>query len=397
MIRKPLIYSSIILLSGLLIVACTKEESELSNNTIDPYADVKSVFKGKIDLENLANYANQSIPTYITRDNTNTNPISDKAATLGRVLFYDKKLSVNNQISCASCHKQSLAFGDSAQASVGVNGSTGRHSMRLVNARFSTEPKFFWNERAATLEAQTTQPIQDHAEMGYSGQNGDPSISDLITKLKAIGYYQELFKFVFGDDDITENRLQIALSQFVRSIQSFDSKYDLGRAQVANDGQPFPNFTNQENMGKNMFLAPPQFDANGNRIAGGLGCGGCHRPPEFDIDPNSLNNGVIGTISGTGTDLTVTRSPTLRDIVKADGTSNGPFMHIGVSNDLITVINHYNQISLAGNNNLDPRLRPGGNPQNLQLMNGQKDAIVAFLRTLAGSNVYVDTKWSDPF
>lgn len=385
------------MLSGLLIVACTKEESELSNNTIDPYADVKSVFKGKIDLENLANYANQSIPTYITRDNTNTNPISDKAATLGRVLFYDKKLSVNNQISCASCHKQSLAFGDSAQASVGVNGSTGRHSMRLVNARFSTEPKFFWNERAATLEAQTTQPIQDHAEMGYSGQNGDPSISDLITKLKAIGYYQELFKFVFGDDDITENRLQIALSQFVRSIQSFDSKYDLGRAQVANDGQPFPNFTNQENMGKNMFLAPPQFDANGNRIAGGLGCGGCHRPPEFDIDPNSLNNGVIGTISGTGTDLTVTRSPTLRDIVKADGTSNGPFMHIGVSNDLITVINHYNQISLAGNNNLDPRLRPGGNPQNLQLMNGQKDAIVAFLRTLAGSNVYVDTKWSDPF
>ncbi len=397
MIRKPLIYSLFILAAGLLIVACTKEESEVSNNTIDPYAEVNSVFKGKIDLENLANYANQTIPTYINRDNTNTNPISDKAATLGRVLFYDKKLSVNNQIACASCHKQSLAFGDLPQASIGVNGSTGRHSMRLVNARFSAEAKFFWNERAATLEAQTTQPIQDHAEMGYSGQNGDPSINDLITKLEAVPYYQELFDFVFGDSEITENRLQIALSQFVRSIQSFDSKYDIGRAQVANDGQPFPNFTNQENMGKNMFLTPPQFDQNGNRVAGGLGCAGCHRPPEFDIDPNSLNNGVIGTIAGTGTDLTVTRSPTLRDVVKADGTSNGPFMHIGASNDLITVIDHYNQISLAGNNNLDPRLRPGGNPQNLQLMNGQKDAIIAFMRTLAGSNVYVDTKWSDPF
>lgn len=397
MIRKPLIYSSFILLSGLLIVACTEEESEITYTNADPYAEVNAFFKGKIDLENLDNYANQTIPAYINRDNTNSNPISDKAATLGRVLFYDKKLSVTNEIACGSCHKQSLAFGDLAQASVGVNGTTGRHSMRLVNARFSAEAKFFWDERAATLEAQTTRPIQDHAEMGYSGQNGDPSINDLITKLEAVSYYQELFKFVFGDSEITETRLQIALSQFVRSIQSFDSKYDVSRAQVANDGQPFPNFTNQENMGKNMFLTSPQFDQNGNRVAGGLGCAGCHRPPEFDIDPNSLNNGVIGTISGTGSDVTVTRSPTLRDVVKADGTSNGPFMHTGASNDLITIIDHYNQISLVGNNNLDPRLRPGGRPQNLQLMNGQKDAVVAFLRTLAGTNVYVDTKWSDPF
>jgi cytochrome c peroxidase len=396
MIFKPLIYSSIILFTGLFNFACN-EEAEVTYNDIDPYAEVNSVFKGKIDLDNLYNYANQSVPNYITKDNTNTNPISDKAATLGRVLFYDKKLSVNNQISCGSCHKQSLAFGDSLTASIGANGFTSRHSMRLVNARFSTERKFFWDERAATLEAQTTRPIQDHAEMGFSGLNGDPSINDLINKLKAVSYYQELFKFVYGDSEITENRLQIALSQFVRSIQSFDSKYDIGRAQVANDGQPFPNFTNQENMGKNMFLTPPQFDVNSNRIGGGLGCGGCHRPPEFDIDPNSLNNGVIGTISGIGNDLIVTKSPTLRDVVKADGTSNGQFMHNGASNNLITVIDHYNQISTAGNPNLDPRLRPGGRGQNLQLMNGQKDAIVLFLRTLAGSNVYTDPKWSDPF
>ncbi|MFN5705034.1 MAG: hypothetical protein ACK45U_04190 [bacterium] len=94
MIRKPLIYSLFILAAGLLIVACTKEESEVSNNTIDPYAEVNSVFKGKIDLENLANYANQTIPTYINRDNTNSNPISDKAATLGRVLFTIKNFQL---------------------------------------------------------------------------------------------------------------------------------------------------------------------------------------------------------------------------------------------------------------------------------------------------------------
>lgn len=396
MIAKTLIFSSIVMFTSIFNFACN-EESEVTYNDVDPYSEVNSIFAGTIDLDNLYNYANQSIPSYITKDNINTNPISDKAATLGRVLFYDKKLSVNNQISCGSCHKQSLAFGDSLQASIGANGNTARHSMRLVNARFSTERKFFWDERASTLEAQTTMPIQDHAEMGYSGNNGDPGINDLINKLEAVPYYQELFKFVFGDSEITENRLQIALSQFVRSIQSFDSKYDIGRAQAANDGQPFSNFTNQENMGKNMFLAPPQFDANGNRVGGGLGCGGCHRPPEFDIDPNSLNNGVIGKISGSGSDLIVTKSPTLRDVVKSDGTSNGPFMHIGASNNLITVIDHYNQISTLGNTNLDPRLRPGGNGQNLQLMNGQKDAIVAFLKTLAGNNVYNDLKWSDPF
>ena len=77
-------------------------------------------------------------------------------------------------------------------------------------------------------------------------------------KLTAVGYYKELFKFVYGSEEITEVKIQNALSQFIRSIQSFDSKYDIGRAQVANDGQPFPNFTNQENMGKNMFLTPPQ-------------------------------------------------------------------------------------------------------------------------------------------
>jgi cytochrome c peroxidase len=75
----------------------------------------------------------------------------------------------------------------------------------------------------------------------------------LITKLQNIGYYKELFKFVYGSEDITENKIQLALSQFVRSIQSFDAKYDAGRALVANDNQQFPNFTTQENQGKTYF------------------------------------------------------------------------------------------------------------------------------------------------
>jgi cytochrome c peroxidase len=362
----------------------------------NPFEAIQRTFGTKIDPENLPNYANQVKPVYITRDNTATNPISDKGALLGRVLFYDKNLSADKKVACASCHKQAFGFSDVSIASPGVNGNTTRHAMRLINARFSLERKFFWDERAATLEVQTTQPIQNHAEMGYSGLNGDPSINDLIARLKDIDYYQELFTFVYGDQTISEARLQECLSQFVRSIQSFDSRYDAGRIAAGNDNAPFASFSALENQGKNIFSVPPQFDATGNRVGGGAGCGGCHRPPEFDIDPNTRNNGIIGTLAE-GIDLTVTRAPSLRDLLQVNGTSNGPLMHTGFTNDLVAVINHYNEITATGNTNLDPRLRPGGNLQKLHLTQTEIDGLVAFLKTLSGSNVYTDTKWSDPF
>lgn len=380
-----------------LLFSCSKKDNATTGATPDSYPVVASKFAGKIDLKNLDNYAAQSMPNYIVKNNAPGFTISNAKATLGRVLFYDKALSIDNSISCGSCHKQDFAFSDTMSPSKGVErGMTGRHSMRLVNIRFANEAKMFWDERAINLENQTSQPIKDHAEMGFSGVSGRPSIQSLLEKLQAMDYYNELFKFVYGDVTVTEVRLQECLSHFVRSIQSFDSKYDAGRSQVPNDGAPFPNFTALENQGKQLWLAPPVFDANGNRIGGGAGCQGCHAAPEFDIDPNSRNNGVIGKIGG-GTDLTVTRAPSLRDIVKADGTSNGPFMHIGLSNNLITVVDHYNVINNAGNNNLDPRLMPGGRPQKLQLTSNEKEALVAFMRTLAGSDVYQNKKWSSPF
>ena len=256
---------------------------------------------------------------------------------------------------------------------------------------------FFWDERANTLETQTTMPIQDHIEMGFSGEDGDLSFSDLINRLENIEYYPELFNRSFGNEEITEIKIQNALAQFIRSIQSFDSKYDEGRTLVANDGQPFPNFSAEENLGKQLFLQPPVFNNQGMRTNGGIGCAGCHQAPEFSIDPNSLNNGVIGSIDNSGSDVTVTRSPSLRDVVKADGTSNGQFMHIGISNNLATVLNHYNNINTAGNTNLDPRLLPAGNAQQLNLTDEERNAVIAFIRTLAGNNIYTDEKWSDPF
>jgi cytochrome c peroxidase len=351
-----------------------------------------TVIAGTIDLNQLLNYSNQTIPNYIIKNNLPANnAITDAGATLGRVLFYDKKLSVNNTIACASCHIQQFAFGDTAVASIGFNGGrTGRHSMRLANARFSNEVKFFWDERATSLENQTTHPIKDAVEMGYSGLNGQQSFDSLTAKLTSISYYPTLFNAAFGSTEITELKIQRALAQFIRSIQSFDSKYDIGRAQVANDGQQFPNFTMQENMGKMLFLGPPPQ---------GAGCAGCHRAPEFDIDPNSRNNGVIGVIGDTTIDLTNTRSPSLRDLVNSSGQLNGPLMHNGIFNSLEQVVNHYNLIpNNPANTNLDNRLRgPGGVTQNLQLSQQQKDALVAFLKTLSGNAVYTDTRWSNPF
>jgi cytochrome c peroxidase len=401
MSRNSLIFNYGMLLV-ILLGSCNKKSGNdttlptPSQETVD--ANILAEFFGSnIDLKNLANYANQTVPFYITKRNGTV--ASNAKATLGRVLFYDKNLSSNNTVSCASCHQQSSAFGDPNLTSTGVNGTTGRHSMRLINTAFSAETRFFWDERATSLENQTTKPIQDHKEMGYSGQDGDQNLNDLLTKLKAISYYQVLFKSAYGDTDITEARLQESLASFIRSIQSFDSKYDAGRINAPNDGAPFANFTALENQGKNLFLAPPQLDANGMRIGGGAGCGGCHRAPEFDIIPNSGNNGVIGIIGG-GTDYTVTRSPSIRDVVKVDGSSNGAFMHNGFTNQLLGVVNHYNQIPIAsvtGNSNLDPKLRPQGNPQNLQLTTTEKDALVAFMQTLSGTNVYTDKKWSNPF
>lgn len=360
---------------------------------------ILATFNGTINLDSLDNYANQTVPNYITKINTNGNPSTDAGATLGRVLFYDVALSTDDTVSCASCHLQSHGFSDPDIQSEGVEGGlTGRHSMRLVNTQFADETNFFWDERAASQEDQETQPLEDHNEHGFSGQNGRPDFADLIIKMEALEYYQELFTFVYGDATVTQSRIGEALAEFVKSIHSFDSKYDTGRAQVNNNNDNFPNFTNDENTGKNLFMQAPN--------NGGAGCDVCHRAPEFDIRPGSDHNGVVGIAgSAAGQDLTNTRSPSLRDVVRVDGSSNGPFMHDGSLASLLDVINHYDSIQVPTTepertnflNTIDNRLIPGGNGQNLNLSNTEKAQLTAFLQTLSGSNIYTDEKWSDPF
>src|SRR5206468_12444857 len=119
--------------------------------------------------------------------------------TLGRVLFYDRRLSANNQESCSSCHQQAFAFGDTARLSRGFKGGfTRRHAMGLANARFYQRGRFFWDERAATLEAQVLMPIQDTTEMGMT-------LPTLVTKLGSTRYYPALFQSAFGSPQVTRD------------------------------------------------------------------------------------------------------------------------------------------------------------------------------------------------
>lgn len=393
--RKYLTLIAILVTIVTVFVQCTKN----STDAIVSYPAIEAAFGANINPANWANYAAQLKPAYITKENANGIALNNAKASLGRVLFYDKNLSVDNTISCGSCHKQTFAFGDTALTSNGVlGGKTARHSMRLVNVRFAIEPKFFWDERAATLEQQTTMPIQDHAEMGFSGQTGRGNLNTVLTKLQGINYYNELFTIVYGDVAVTEVRLQECLSNFVRSIQSFDSKFDVGRSQVNNINVNFSNFSAIENNGKNLFLGNANFDANGVRTTGGAGCNQCHNAPEFDIDPNSKNNGIIGKINATGFDLGITRSPSLRDLVNNNGLLNGPLMHTGIITSVQAAIGHYNTIIAApNNNNLDGRLKPNGFGQQLNLNAQEMGALTAFLQTLSGNNIYTDTKWSNPF
>ncbi len=278
--------------------------------------------------------------------------------------------------------------------------------MRLVNSRFSEEKQFFWDERADNLEVQTTMPIKDHVEMGYSGTEGDPTFQDLLDKLDTVSYYNDLFYLAYGDTTITELKMQNALAQFIRSIQSFDSPYDEGRDQVGNDLQPFQNYCNQENLGKTLFMTQPVFDNNGTRTSGGFGCASCHRPPEFDMDPNTKSNGILFTAMNTtaagGIDTVVFRSPSIRDLVNPDGELNGRLMHTGNFINLNQILNHYDGINLFPKAPgvgvvIDERLVPNGKPQNLNMTRQERTQIVSFLETLTGKDMYTNSKWSSPF
>jgi cytochrome c peroxidase len=191
-------------------------------------------------------------PSTTDMDNTPVdNPVFNAGANLGRYLFYDESLSVNGTNACAPCHQAEFGFSDNRTRSVGFDGAeTGRHSMRLTNARFYGVGMFFWTSEPATLEEQVLIPFKDPIEMGMT-------LDTLVEAVQAQDYYPPLFELAFGDTDLTTDRISLALAQFVRSMVGFGSRYDEGRAQVSSSTVPFPNFTDEENAGREVFMNTP--------------------------------------------------------------------------------------------------------------------------------------------
>jgi cytochrome c peroxidase len=334
------------------------------------------------------NYSPPLPPHYLTpqvrgQDNTPTNnPVTNPGAALGRVLFYDKRLSTNQTLSCSSCHQPQFGFSDARPFSVGFNGGlTGRNSMSLNNARYYARGRFFWDERAATLEDQVLQPIQNSVEMGMT-------LPALVTRLSAEPFYTNLFASAFGTPAVTTNRISRALAQFVRSMVSTQSKYDAGVA------SGFTNFTAQEILGRQIYLGQ----------VGNATCAACHGPDTFSA-PNIFNNGLefpyvdrgVGAITGRPQDDGLFKVPSLRNIGLT-----APYMHDGRFGTLEEVVEFYNS-GVVLNPNLPPPLRappiPGQPPtaRRLNLTNNQKAALVAFLRTLTDTNLTTDVQFSDPF
>lgn len=337
------------------------------------------------------NNAPGPLPTSINGlDNTPANnPITNAGATLGRVLFYDRNLSQNRTISCASCHQAGNGFSDPTVLSTGFNGGqTRRHSMTLINARYYQRARFFWDERAATLEQQVLMPFQDSVEMGLT-------LTSLVERVNEQYYYPALFVDAFGTSTIDSDRISKALAQFVRSIVSYSSKYDTGRAMVNNPGAPFPNFTPQENQGKQLFFAPIQ--------NGGGGCFGCHTTEAFvSANPGPQNNGIdIISTTDFGAGETFPNNPLFQGRFKTSTLRNieltAPYMHDGRFQTLEQVVDHYNT-NIQPHPTLSNALKDANNnPVRLNFSTTQKAALLAFMNTLTDPSIATAEKWSNPF
>ncbi len=388
--KKSLI---LILFVSIAVIACNKNDQTVINPSV--VTTDNPIISASLNLPALPfDYVNLNLPAYFFIngggpaptsingiDNTpQNNPITNNGATLGRVLFYDKNLSVNKTISCASCHNASFGFSDTAILSKGfAGGKTERHSMSLINAKFYQRGRFFWDERAATLEEQVLMPFQDQTEMGMT-------IPTLLQRVREQPFYAPLMQNAFGDTSISSNRIALALSQFVRSIVSSNSKYDQGRAQVNNMPANFPNFSAEENEGKRLFIMPVQ--------NGGAGCFGCHTTEAFVAANNGpRNNGLdANTSNDNGAGLGAFKAHTLRNIALT-----APYMHDGRFNTLEQVVEHYNS-GIKAHPNLDNTLKqPNGSPIQLNLTNAQKASLVAFMKTLTDPTIATNTKWSNPF
>ncbi len=308
------------------------------------------------------------------------NRLTNDGATLGRVLFYDPRLSLNNSVSCATCHKQQYAFADEGAFSTGYEGQlTGRNTPAVINA--AEKRSFFWDGRETSLERMVLMPVRHRVEMGLEQS------SVLEKKIASIDFYPQLFANAFGTPEVTADRISMALAQFVRSIASKQSRMD------------FSQLTLQEQQGQNLFFQK--------------GCVTCHA--SFNLGGDNMASdpysGVSTTLNAANIGLDVEYKDKGIMELNSDANSNGafkipslrnlaytaPYMHDGRFKTLEEVVEHYNT-GIMPSQKLDVVLRDNnGQPLRMNMSTEEKAALVAFLRSATDDHIVHDVRYSNPF
>ena len=289
------------------------------------------------------------------------NPLTREKIALGKLLFFDKRLSANNTIACASCHIPALAFTDGQPVSTGIHGQRGRRSApTAINRLFSSAQ--FWDGRAATLEAQSVGPFVNPVEHGF------PNHDALVEKVKSIEGYKPLFQEAFGTAPITVDLIGKAIASFQRTLLSGNSGYD----QFGVGGRDSA-LTSGAQMGLQVFVGKGQ-------------CLRCHFGFNFtderfhnlgvDWDSDHVDIGRYG-VTKDPKDLGSFKTPTLREVART-----APYMHNGQFATLRQVVDFYDQGGIP-NPNLDPVIKP------LNLTEQEKEDLVEFLHALNGEGWHV--------
>jgi cytochrome c peroxidase len=317
--------------------------------------------------------------------------VTNDGATLGRVLFYDKKMSLNNTVACGTCHHQDKAFTDGQAFSKGFEGRiTTRNTMAICNPIMQNN--LFWDSRSNDLQDLALRPITNHIEMGMD------DLDKLEKKLAATSYYPNLFQKAFGSSEITREKISIALSQFVASITTADSKFDKNRMISNQSGQPTSIFTPLETMGQVLFNANcTSCHAGDNMVAddgpsGSYGGGGFGNGGNVTDKKGSTNIGLDFVYTDNGMGNGNFKIPSLRNIGLT-----APYMHDGRFKTLEEVLNHYAN-GIKPHANLDPKFKGQNSAvKMIDLSKAEQMAVIAFLNTLTDYTMVNDAKYSDPF
>ncbi len=282
------------------------------------------------------------------------NPYSPARAELGRLLFFDGRLSANGMVSCAFCHEPAHGFEASTPVSRGVDGKPGvRHAPTLINCAWNRSQ--FWDGREPTLESQMRVPLTNPDEMGMT-------VNQAVEKIRDIKGYGPLFAAAFGDPEIDYDRISKAIATFERTIVSGNSVYD---RYLAGDKSAL---TKQQKDGLDFFEKKGE-------------CAECHSGPSL-TNEKFANLGIGSAelhadpgredVTGKRGDWGKFKVPTLRDVDR-----RGPYMHDGSVKTLSDVLDVYAKGGLP-NPHLDTRLTP------FYLDDETRKDVLAFLDSLNG-------------